>query len=249
MHRWEVRAEWPMAALAAVFLGIYAVDILVVRLGPGWSLAFRIADYLIWVAFAAEFAVRLVLASDRVRYWWHHLADFAIIVLPVLRPLRILRLVLLLEILNRRAVHSLRGKVLAYGAASAVLLVFCGALAVLDVERNQPGANITGFGDALWWAVVTLTTVGYGNYYPVTTEGRFVAVGLLVAGIVLIGAVTASFATWLIERVRSEEEVEEAATRRDLQAVHAQLGLLEQRLADLHAVLRSERAARVDEPT
>src|ERR1700749_423780 len=66
-------------------------------------------------------------------------------------------------------------------------------------------ANITTFGDAIWWSATTVTTVGYGDRYPVTTEGRFVAVGLMLAGIALIGVVTASFATWLLDRVRDVE--------------------------------------------
>lgn len=237
-----------MAVLAAIFLTIFAVDILVQSIGPNWSLAFRIVDYVIWLLFAAEYVMRIVLAEDRFRYWWHNLADFFIIVVPILRPLRLLRLLLLLKLLNRRAMDSLRGRVVVYGVSSAALLIFCGALAELDAERGHPGANITTFGLALWWAVVTMTTVGYGDRFPVTTEGRLVAVGMMVAGVALVGAVTASFATWLIDRVRVEEEVEEAATRNDLQALHAQLGRLEQQLGDMRALLRVERAERVDDP-
>lgn len=247
LRAWEHAAEWPLAVLAAIFLALYAVDILVERLPAGWSSAFQIADYVIWALFAAEYVVRLVLADDRLRYWWRNLPDLAIIVLPVLRPLRILRLLLLLKILNRRAADSLRGRVLVYGVSAAILLVFCGALAVLDAERHHPGANITTFGNALWWAVVTITTVGYGDYRPITVEGRLVAVGMMVAGLALLGAVTASFASWLIERLRDEEEVEETATRHDLQALHAQLGRMEQQLGDLRGALGGAHRQRVDD--
>jgi voltage-gated potassium channel len=74
-------------------------------------------------------------------------------------------------------------------------------------------------------------TVGYGDHVPVTTDGRFVAVGLMIGGITLIGAVSASFATWLIEQVRAVEEDAEAATRRDVHALRAQLDRIEARLA------------------
>jgi voltage-gated potassium channel len=81
-----------------------------------------------------------------------------------------------------------------------------GAVAVLDAERSAPGANITSFGDALWWASTTVTTVGYGDRYPVTTEGRLIAVALMVVGIGLVGAVTASVATWMVARVQQDKQ-------------------------------------------
>jgi voltage-gated potassium channel len=84
-----------------------------------------------------------------------------------------------------------------------------GAVTVLDAERNAPGANITSFGDALWWASTTVTTVGYGDRYPVTTEGRLIAVGLILVGIGLVGAVTASVATWIVSRVQREQRTRE----------------------------------------
>jgi voltage-gated potassium channel len=84
---------------------------------------------------------------------------------------------------------------------------------VLDVERSSPDANITDFGDAIWWAVTTMTTVGYGDRYPVTGIGRIVAFALMVGGIALLGTVTATLASWLVENVEAEKEQSE-----DLQA-------------------------------
>ena len=124
------------------------------------------------------------------------------IVLPLLRPLRLLRLIPLLSVLNRRAQTGLRGRVAIYVAGGASLLAFVAAIAVLDVERSSPDANITDFGDAIWWAVTTMTTVGYGDRYPVTSIGRLVAFALMVGGIALLGTVTATLASWLVERVR-----------------------------------------------
>jgi voltage-gated potassium channel len=94
--------------------------------------------------------------------------------------------------------------VLIYVGGAVALSVGLGALAVLDAEQDAPGANITTFGDALWWASTTVTTVGYGDRYPVTTEGRLVAVGLMLAGIGLVGAVTASVTAWILGRVAAE---------------------------------------------
>jgi voltage-gated potassium channel len=143
---------------------------------------------------------------------------------------------------------SLRGRVVVYGAGSAVLFIFCGGLAVLDAERGHPGANIETLADALWWAAVTIFTVGYGDRFPVTGEGRWVGVLLMASGVALVGAVTASFATWLIERVRVQEESDQTATRRDLHAVHAQLDRVELEMAELKELLRSGQVVGDDRP-
>jgi hypothetical protein len=81
-----------------------------------------------------------------------------------------------------------------YVAGVAVMSIGLGAIAALDVEQDAPEANITGIGDALWWATTTVTTVGYGDRYPVTTEGRIIAVALMLVGVAVVGAVTGSVA-------------------------------------------------------
>jgi voltage-gated potassium channel len=75
----------------------------------------------------------------------------------------------------------------------------------LDAERSSRDANISDFGDAIWWAVSTMTTVGYGDHYPVTPVGRLVAFGLMIGGIALLGTVTATLASWLVETVAAEK--------------------------------------------
>jgi voltage-gated potassium channel len=238
LERWQRASEWPMAALAVLFLAVYATEVLAVGLNHPWHLALRILDYLIWGIFVVEFAVRVVLTRRRGRYVLHHLPDVAMLALPFLRTLRVLRLIPLLRALNRWMADSLRGRVVVYGGTSAVLLIFTGALAELDAERGQPGATITSFGKSLWWACTTITTVGYGDFAPVSGAGRLVAVAVMVGGVMLLGAVTASFATWLIDRLRVEEEVEQAATQADLRAVHAQLQGVQAELAELKSLLR-----------
>jgi voltage-gated potassium channel len=140
------------------------------------------------------------------RYLGRHWYDLLVVVLPLLRPLRLLRLIPLLSVLNRRATMRLRGRVGIYVAGGASLLAFVAALAVLDVERSSPDANISDFGDAIWWAVTKMTTVGYGDHYPVTAAGRLVAFGLMIGGIALLGTVTATLASWLVETVAAEKE-------------------------------------------
>jgi len=102
-------------------------------------------------------------------------------------------------------------------AALGVLTV-----AVLDAERDSPEANITSFPDALWWAATTVTTVGYGDRFPTTGEGRWVAVGLMLAGIALLGVVTAALASWFVERL-NRVEAAGAETRDDLAELTAEV--------------------------
>jgi voltage-gated potassium channel len=152
---------------------------------------------------------------QRWRYFWRHLLDLAVLALPFLRPLRLLRLVLQFRILNRRAADSLHGRIAVYVSGATVVLIFCASLAVLDSERGHHGANIETFPDALWWSVTTVSTVGYGDRFPVTGAGRLVAVLLMVGGVALLGTVTAALASWLIGRAEEAEETAQAAKRAD----------------------------------
>jgi voltage-gated potassium channel len=167
--------------------------------------------------------IRLLLARRRWAFWWRQLPYLAMVALPVLRPLQLLRLVILLRALNRRAANALRGRIAIYVGCATVLLVFTSSLAILDAERGHRDATIDSFGNALWWAVTTITTVGYGDQRPVTTEGRFVAAGLMIGGIALLGTVTASIASWLVDRVRETEETARAATTADMDALRAEI--------------------------
>ena len=167
------------------FLGAYAWPILDPRLSPAAASFCLVVQWVAWAAFAGDYLMRLRLAPRKWLFVRKNLLDLAVIALPLLRPLRLLRLVVLLRIFNRSATLGLRGRVSGYVAGGAVLLALVAALAVLDAERDNPDANITSIGDALWWACTTMSTVGYGDRYPTTTLGRLVAVGLMVSGIAL----------------------------------------------------------------
>lgn len=231
VERWERASEIPLTISTLLFLGAYAWPILDPDLDRTLDNACETVVWVTWVMVFVDLAVRISLAHHRWRFIREHPLDVAVVVLPILRPLRLLRLVTLLSVLNRYAGSSMRGKVGLYLVSSVSLIVFVSAVAILDVERGSDGP-ITSFGDALWWAMTTITTVGYGDMYPVTTAGRFIAAGLMFAGIATLGVVTASFASWLVERVAESDEEAEAATRRDIAALNAEIRQLREALED-----------------
>jgi len=211
LQHWNRLTEWPLTAAALVFLGVYAWDVIGDLHGRLAETA-DIITWVIWAAFVIDYIVSLTLAKPRLHWFLHHLLDLAIVVLPVFRPLRLLRLVRLVTVLQRAVGTAFRGRLVIYVISSATLLVFIAALAELDAEQNARGSNIRDFGDSVWWACVTIASVGYGDYYPVTPEGKVVAVGLMIAGLALLGSVTALLASWFIEQInrnRVEQEVAE----------------------------------------
>lgn len=167
--------------LALAFLVAYAWPILYPGLSPGWRHVCTVADYVIWAVFVVEFIVRLVLTERRGDYAVRHIPDLLMVALPMLRPLRLLRFLVLLRMINRRATASLRRRVAIYVVASAGLVLLIAALAMLEAERRSPQANIKTLGDAPWWAITTMTTDGYGDRFPVTGDGRYVGAGLMLA--------------------------------------------------------------------
>lgn len=102
---------------------------------------------------------------------------------------------------------------------------------MLDAERSSPTADIRTFPDALWWAVATVTTVGYGDYAPTTGTGRCIAVGLTVAGIALPGVVTATLASWLVQKVAEQDEANQAVTQHQVAELTEQITALRAELA------------------
>jgi len=224
---WEDRTRWPLTIAAILFLVAYAFPILRPDLAEPLLKICLLVTWVAWAAFVVDYVVRLVWSRDRVAFVRHNLLDLTVVALPLLRPLRLLRLVALLSVLNRATGNSLRGRVGVYIGGVTALLLFAASLTVLDAERGAKGATIRTFGDAVWWAVTTVSSVGYGNF-PVTAEGRYVAVVLMLAGVALFGLVTAMAASWLFDRVR--EVGDAAATRADVDALRAEVRELRKEL-------------------
>ena len=222
LERWESRTEWPLAAIAIVFLAAYAVDVLAQPTGA-FALAIEVVAWTAYAVFAADYLVRFAMASDRPRWFVRHLFDLAVVLLPLLRPLRLVRLVILLAALHRALGNAIRGRVVIYTISAAVLLVFVASLAVLESERAAIDPHITNFGEAVWWSITTITTVGYGDLTPVSTTGRVIAVLLMIGGISLVGSITATIASWIVQRVADEQSAEQAVTTAHIESVLSEI--------------------------
>jgi voltage-gated potassium channel len=225
LQRFERYSEWPLAAAALLFLGLFSVQVLAPR-PPREAHLLWLIDWGIWVVFMLDYVARLYLAPHRWHWFVRHLLDFAIVALPLLRPLRLVRLLILIELLQKAIGDAFRGRVVVYTVSGVVLLIYTASLAVFDKERYLPGTKIDTFGKALWWSITTVTTVGYGDVYPITNAGRVIAVLLMMGGISLAGVVTAALASWIIERVAEEETVIQAATVTHIEELRSEIRAL-----------------------
>lgn len=239
VRRWQQRTAPALTVLAVVFLAAYAAPILWPDLPAPLDRLCRVTDLGIWAVFGVDYAARLLMSPARWRFVRENLFDLAVLVLPMIRPLRVLRLLAALINLNRRAEQWTRGRLAVYVAGATTTVVGVAALAILDAERAHPDTNIDTYADALWWAVVTITTVGYGDHYPVTPTGQLVALILMVSGIGLIGFVTGSLATWIVERIAIAENTSLDATKDDIAQVLTELGQLRHEVAQLRGQLGS----------
>lgn len=218
LRGWERRLELPLLVASPLFLVCYAVRVLNESRDPlARDIALGVL-FAVWALFAVDYAVRLVLSGRGARFVTSHLLDTLVLVLPLLRPVRIVNTYVTLQRRRDQPRLSLYGRVMSYAGITAALLSFAAALAVYQQERGAPGATIRTFGDAAWWACSAITTVGYGDVTPVTPLGRVFAVVLMACGLALLGAVTGSFSSWLIQVFGREDRAnrqEDAGGRPD----------------------------------
>ena len=245
-EEWERRSERPLLAASLLFLVLLCLPVIEPDLGATSRHVVTALDVIIWLVFAVAYVVGLRVAEDRRRYVRTHVPDLLVVLLPALRPLRLVRLLTIGGLLHRRGSEVAIGEVGRFVAAAGALVVFLGAVGVLDAERTAKGANIASFGDALWWACTTVTTVGYGDRFPVTVLGRVIGVALMVVGIGLLGVLTAGIASTFVRRLSREPQIEagirvEAA---ELAEVRDRLFAIETALAVLGSPPPANRAPR-----
>jgi voltage-gated potassium channel len=195
--RVERVTEVPMLILAVIFLvAILAPEI--ADLSEEAVLALEAISWIVWGAFAFELVLKTYLAPERTRYLITHWVDVLSVLVPFLRPLRFLRVVAVGLRFWEEARTVLRKRTFSVIGTTSLLAVIASAVLIFVAERGGDGP-IQTFPDALWWALATITTVGYGDVYPKTNGGRGVAVFLMLVGISLFGLLTARVAAYFVE--------------------------------------------------
>ena len=208
--------------LLVLVLSFYVLGILIIDatidLPPEVHRLVVITDYIACAIFFMDFCVRFYKAESKLQYmkwgWIDLLASIP--ANGVFRLGRLARLIQIIRVIKayRSISHivehifknHMKGTFM-FAVIVAIMLVLFSSIAILEVE-NAPNSNIKTAEDALWWAYVTITTVGYGDLYPVTTKGRLIALVLMTAGVGLFGVFTGYLASWFVEPAKTKEEGE-----------------------------------------
>lgn len=201
LHRVERITELPLLVLAFAMIPLL-IGPMFWELSPQDEATFNILNYFIWAIFAVDLIIKTTIAPHRLRYLRRHWLEVLVVVVPFFRPLRILRIF----IFGSRAWVGMRRLVnVDFLVVYGIGLVIIAATIVASVEGGA-GASIHTFADALWWAIVTITTVGYGDMVPVSLAGRAIAVVLMLGGIAFFSGMTANLASFLIRGKDSERK-------------------------------------------
>jgi voltage-gated potassium channel len=238
VDRFERATELPLLVLALLMVPLLILPFLV-ELPAAADATLLAIDWFIWAAFALQFGVRLWLTPDpKFRFVLRAWPDVLIIVVPFLRPLRIVQSARALRILRLARLIGFLGEIghqsrrlmtrhsLHYVVLATIGVVFASAALTLHAEEGS-GGSISSFGNALWWAITTVTTVGYGDTYPVTPAGRGLAAFLMVLGIAFFGVLTANVAAFFVERGQADVEAEVVASDAKLDEILRKLEELE----------------------
>jgi voltage-gated potassium channel len=226
----------PMVIIALALIPLILVP-LVVALPERLAELWQTLSWLVWAAFAAELVVKTYLAPRRLTYLRQHWFDVVIVAVPFLRPLRALQAMRLLQVARLvaagvkaftvvRVIATRHG--LQYIVAVSLLLLLFATGAVTLFERGAADSPISDFGTALWWTLATATTVGYGDTYPVTAEGKGIGAFVMLLGITLFGLLTANIAAFLVD-AQSNRPVEDVSLR----DVHEEMTRLREEIAAL----------------
>jgi voltage-gated potassium channel len=199
----------------------------------------QMADTAACALFFVDFLVTLRRAPDRWRYmytwgWLDLLSSIPVFdaarwgrAARLARLLRLLRGVKASVVLTDVVLMHRRQSAFLAAALTLLLMLVSSSVLILTVEDTAQ-SNIRTAEDALWWATTTLTTVGYGDRYPVTTEGRVIAAGLMAAGVGLVGVLSGLLASWFMEPVRTAEQRQEDLG--ELRALRQEIQQLRERL-------------------
>lgn len=191
--------------LAVVFLFAFSYPAFESNISSSTQSNLDLLQWIIWGAFALDLVMGLVFATNRKQFLIKHPLDIAAVLLPFLRPLRLLRVISFGGLALQKVAIGRQFAITVKVFVASIFIAYISAVQITISERTVEGSNIKNFGDGLWWAITTVTTVGYGDRYPTTMEGKFLAVGLMIVGISLMGVITASVAAWFVKMGQNEK--------------------------------------------
>ena len=185
--------------LAVAFLFAFSYPAFNESISDSTSRYLSLIQWVCWLAFAVDLIFGIWKSKNKKEYLKRHPLELAAVLLPFLRPLRLMRVISFGSLALQKVAIGRQLGITVKVAVSAVFISYIAAIQITISERTVEGSNIKTFSDGLWWAVTTVTTVGYGDRYTTTTEGRFLAVLLMITGISLVGVITASVAAWFVK--------------------------------------------------
>ena len=202
--KWEKFTTLPFIFLSFIFLLGYSVLILNDEVfTQGIDKYILLTLGVIWIMFIIDYFVRLTLSTNKRIFFKRNVIDLISMAIPFTRPFLLLMYLSRLRWFRGRQGSSVRARLVAYAASFALMYIYVLSLAVYAAERNAAGATILNYGDSVWWAIETITTVGYGDMIPVTIAGRVYASLLMLGGVVSVGATTATVISYLSEKVQT----------------------------------------------
>ncbi len=193
-----------LTLLALAFLVAFSVPAFLPDISNSTQAQIEIIQWVCWFAFALDLVAGVISADSKKQYLYRHPIEIASVFLPFLRPLRLMRVISFGSLAIQKIAIGRQFAITVKVAITAVFVAYISAVQITISERNVDGSNIKSFEDGLWWAVTTVTTVGYGDRFPTTTEGRLLAVLLMLVGISLVGVITASVASWFVKLSQEE---------------------------------------------
>lgn len=202
---WQKKTALATLIFSLVYTVSFVFPIYWYPVSPTVKTLCAIVNYITWGLFALDYLIQMKLAPDNKAYFKNHTLELILVVVPFLRPLRALRALVFTTQAGIRSKKALIQSLPLVLTGAAVLMIVIMGAAVLDIERTAPGSNIHTPMDALWWGLVTITTIGYGDKFPVTTEGRLVAGIMIIFWVAMISTLTASFAAWLLSHDEREQ--------------------------------------------
>jgi voltage-gated potassium channel len=215
LNKYKTVTELPLMALGFIYLALYSVEVLTDQAGLPLLALEAGSEVILWI-FVLDLLIRisahgrrLLTVSGALSFVTENWLALLSVAVPAFRSLRFLRVLIVLRgfapYLKTRFEHV--GFIV---SVTLPLVLYVSALSVFEAEKDAEGSNILSFGDAFWWSLVSVTTVGYGDHFPVTPEGKSTAVFLMFVGIGLFSALTALLAAWVLGK--DSVKVEQASS-------------------------------------